>query len=69
MDFGVIVRRELHHFSDASQSGYGAVSYLRSISADGQIHCALVQSKSRLAPVKQVTISRLELATAVVSSG
>ncbi|GAA6104106.1 uncharacterized protein LOC108183667, partial [Tachysurus ichikawai] len=27
--FGIIVRTELHHFSDASNLGYGACSYLR----------------------------------------
>ncbi|KAK0131909.1 hypothetical protein N1851_033296 [Merluccius polli] len=28
-DYGVASRAELHHFSDASESGYGAVSYIR----------------------------------------
>ncbi|KAK3737962.1 hypothetical protein QZH41_000763 [Actinostola sp. cb2023] len=32
-DFTDVQRRELHHFSDASSHGYGAVSYLRQIDA------------------------------------
>ncbi|KAK3737652.1 hypothetical protein QZH41_003414 [Actinostola sp. cb2023] len=32
---------ELHHFSDASELGYGAASYLRLVTETGQVHCAL----------------------------
>jgi hypothetical protein len=60
-------RAQLHHFADASQSGYGAVSYLRLTTDDGQIHCSFVLGKSRLAPVKAVTIPRLELMAAVLA--
>ena len=56
---------ELIHFSDASQSAYGACSYLRIVNKAGQIHVALVMSKARVAPLKQVTIPRLELCAAV----
>jgi len=52
------VSSELHHFSDASHMGYGQCSYLRLISADGQIHCVLVMGKSRVTPLKSVTIPR-----------
>ena len=38
---------ELHHFSDASESGYGSVSYLRQESHDERIHCSLVLGKAR----------------------
>ena len=58
---------ELHHFSDASQVGYGAVTYIRFINAKGVIHVALLTSKSRLAPLKQITIPRLELCAAVLA--
>ena len=58
---------QLHHFCDASESGYGAVSYLRFV--DGHnIHCSLVMSKNRLAPIKQLTVPRLELCAAVVAA-
>ncbi|XP_043088612.1 uncharacterized protein LOC122334667 [Puntigrus tetrazona] len=60
-------QKELHHFSDASNSGYGQCTYLRSISEEGNIHCALVIGKSRVAPIKVQTIPRLELTAAVIS--
>lgn len=44
--FGRVVRKELHHFSDASTYGYGQCSYLRQVNEDGSVHCALVMGKS-----------------------
>ncbi|XP_076857249.1 uncharacterized protein LOC143511529 [Brachyhypopomus gauderio] len=67
VNFGKIIRTELHHFSDASISGYGQCSYLRLSNEDGEVHCALVIGKSRVAPTKLTTIPRLELTAAVVS--
>ncbi|KAL6490192.1 hypothetical protein MHYP_G00005370 [Metynnis hypsauchen] len=58
---------ELHHFSDASVSGYGACSYLRAVSESGEVHCSLVTGKARVAPTKVTTIPRLELSAAVVA--
>ena len=66
-DFTDIVRAEVHHFSDASTEGYGQCSYLRLVDATGHIHCSLVMAKSRVSSLKQITISRLELAAAVLS--
>nr|XP_017209156.1 uncharacterized protein LOC101887079 [Danio rerio] len=65
--FGRIIRREIHHFSDASMSGYGQCSYLRLENEQGDISCSLLMAKSRVAPLKITTIPRLELAAAVVS--
>ena len=56
---------ELHHFSDASSFGYGQCSYVR-IQGDKDVHCAFVIGKSRVAPLKSVTIPQLELTAAVV---
>ncbi|KAK3752073.1 hypothetical protein QZH41_005572 [Actinostola sp. cb2023] len=67
-DFGDVVSTQLHTFSDASDIGYGAVSYLRLVNTDGQIHCAFVLSKARLAPLKQMTIPRLELSAATTAT-
>jgi len=65
-DFGPIARTELHHFSDASTTGYGMCTYLRLFSAD-RVHCCLITSKARVSPVKVVTIPRLELTAAVIA--
>ncbi|GFV66466.1 integrase catalytic domain-containing protein [Trichonephila clavipes] len=44
---------ELHGFSDASQSAYGAVVYCKSITSDRKMLVHLIASKSRVAPTKQ----------------
>lgn len=59
---------ELHHFSDASVSGYGVCSYLRAVSKSGDVYCALVMGKARVAPTKVTTIPRLELSAALVAT-
>ncbi len=66
-NFGKVIKRELHHFSDASNSGYGQSTYLRLTNEKGNIHCVLVIGKSRVAPIKVQTIPRLELTAAVIS--
>jgi hypothetical protein len=58
---------QLHHFSDASEVGYGTVSYIRKESIDGHIECAFVMAKSRTAPVQYVSTPRLELQAATVA--
>ncbi|GBM03008.1 hypothetical protein AVEN_14522-1 [Araneus ventricosus] len=50
----------LHVFCDASQLAYACCIYFRSENEEG-ISCRLVQSRSRVAPLKPVTVSRLEL--------
>ena len=65
--FGEPVSRSLHCFSDASSTGYGQVSYLRSVNSKGDIHVSQVTAKSRVAPLKSITIPRLELTAATVS--
>ena len=65
--FGDVKKTELHHFSDASCEGYGQCSYIRLVDDSDRIHCSLVVGKSRVAPLKQVSIPRLELTAAVVS--
>ncbi|XP_032230538.1 uncharacterized protein LOC116614060 [Nematostella vectensis] len=65
--FGPVVRTELHHFFDASTRGYGQCSYLRLINDREEVHCSLVIGKSRVAPLRLVTIPRLDLTAAVCS--
>lgn len=55
---------QLHGFADASIKAYGAVLYVRLVDESGNCRCQLMASKSRVAPVKYVSIPRLELAAA-----
>ena len=55
------VGRQLHHFADASEVAYSVASYLRIVDAAGHVSTTLVMAKSRLAPLKRMTIPRLEL--------
>lgn len=66
-DFGKPIKAQLHHFSDASQDGYGTVSYLRLENDDGRLHDAFLLAKARVAPLKQSTIPRMELTAAVLA--
>lgn len=52
---------QLHGFSDASEKAYGCSLYIRSTNKQGQIATNLLCSKSRVAPVKKVSLPRLEL--------
>ena len=67
VEFGDTQSVELHHFSDASTNGYGQCSYLRLKDKQDRVHCSLVMGKARVAPLKPVTIPRLELTAAVIS--
>jgi len=66
-EFGEIVNMSIHHFSDASDVGYGEASYIRLENSKGQVTCSLLMGKSRVAPLKQTTIPRLELTAATVA--
>jgi len=58
---------ELHVFADASEKGYGAVVYMRS--GEGDVRCVrLVIARARVAPLKTVTLPRLELMAALLAS-
>ena len=57
---------QLHVFSDASEVAYGAVAYLHFKYKNGSVHCCVVMSKAHLAPIKSITLPRLELNAAVV---
>ena len=63
-DFVEVTACQLHFFSDASQQAYGAVAYLRLVNDRGDV----VMRKSRLSPLKPVTIPRLELSAATLST-
>ena len=66
-EFGNLKTTELHNVSDASVDGYGQCSYLRIVDYNDRIHCSLVIGKSRVNPLKPITIPRLGLMAALVS--
>nr|CAI5862749.1 unnamed protein product [Callosobruchus analis] len=57
---------QLHGFCDASEKAYGAVVYVRSMDAQGNCFINILCAKTRVAPLKQVTIPRLELCGALL---
>jgi hypothetical protein len=59
-------RYELHGFSDASESAYGASVYIRAIDKNGKILSSLLCAKSRVSPKNLKTLARLELCAALL---
>ncbi|KRZ91048.1 Anaphase-promoting complex subunit 10, partial [Trichinella sp. T8] len=59
---------ELHGYGDASEMAYGSTVYLRITTVLGEIITNLVMSKPRIAPVKRVTLPRLELMAALITA-
>ena len=51
-----IKHTSLHYFSDASETGYGVVAYIRSVRENGEIFCNIVMAKSRVAPSKFMSV-------------
>ncbi|XP_029167413.1 uncharacterized protein LOC114937904 [Nylanderia fulva] len=56
---------QIHGFADASERGYAAAVYIRN-SGKKQITINLIMGKSKVAPVKPVSLPRLELCAAVL---
>ena len=67
LTFGSLQSAQLHHFADASEIGYGTATYLLLENKEGERCCTLLMGKARVAPLKCVTIPRLELTAAVVA--
>ncbi|GFV59973.1 integrase catalytic domain-containing protein [Trichonephila clavipes] len=63
-----ISKREIHCFSDASKSAYGTILYLRFVTCNNEIETSFICSKSRIAPLKSLTLPRLELTAALLSA-
>ena len=59
--------KELHVFTDASEFAYGAAAYIKITNETG-VHVSLVMGKSRVAPLKSISIPRLELTAVTVGA-
>ena len=62
------IKIQIHTFADASERAYGAAVYLRAINKDKTIRVQLLCAKSRIAPMKKLTIPRLELCAALLGA-
>ncbi|XP_058448970.1 uncharacterized protein LOC131428928 [Malaya genurostris] len=62
------VPENLHTFADASELAYGACIYARCEDEHRNIGIQLLAAKSRVAPLKRLTIARLELCAAVLAA-
>ncbi|XP_055621992.1 uncharacterized protein LOC129765605 [Toxorhynchites rutilus septentrionalis] len=56
---------ELHVFVDASEEAYSSAAYFRIVER-GEVRCVLVSSKTKVAPVKSISVPRLELQAAII---
>uniref|UniRef100_A0A182WES7 DUF5641 domain-containing protein n=1 Tax=Anopheles minimus TaxID=112268 RepID=A0A182WES7_9DIPT len=59
---------QMHCFADASEAAYGACLYLRLADHDGQVKVVLLAAKSKIAPLKKLSLPRLELCAAVIGA-
>lgn len=57
---------KVHGFSDASEVAMAAVIYVRIYQEEGRCSTCLVRSKTKIAPLKRLTIPRLELNAALL---
>lgn len=57
---------KLHAYGDASEKGYGACVYLRLVQPTGKCKASFVMARGRVAPIKSISLPRLELLAALL---
>nr|XP_041630860.1 uncharacterized protein LOC121502108 [Drosophila kikkawai] len=65
---GAVRTIKLHVFVDASQSAFAAVAYWRVMYEDGNVLASFVCAKTKCAPMRTMSIPRLELQAAVLGT-
>ncbi|XP_043661598.1 uncharacterized protein LOC122625575 [Drosophila teissieri] len=65
---GAVRAVELHVFVDASQAAFAAVAYWRVTYEDDDVQVSFVSAKAKCAPMRTMTIPRLELQAAVLGT-
>lgn len=65
--FGSVKDVSLHVFGDGCNVGYGVACYLRQVDEHGSVAVSLVMGKSRVSPLKPITIPRLELSASALA--
>ena len=63
-----VVKTDLHFFCDASEAAYALVGYMVCQYSDGSASSRQIISKAKVAPLKTVSIPRLELMAAVMAA-
>ncbi|XP_022194935.2 uncharacterized protein LOC111052529 [Nilaparvata lugens] len=66
LNFELCENIQLHGFADSSERGYAGVVYLRASLKDGSMVCTILRSKAKVAPLKKITLPRLELCAVVL---
>ena len=61
-----IIAMELHGFADVSMSTYACVIYLRVLYTDASVSVSLVYSKTKVTPLKVISIPKLEISGVVL---
>lgn len=57
---------QIHAFCDASEKAYCAVLYLRAISPNSEVSVTILTAKTKVAPIKNQSLPRLELCSALL---
>jgi hypothetical protein len=62
----LVTNKSIHTFVDASEKAYAAVCYLRCEHTDRSVIAVMIAAKARVAPLKAISIPKLELCGALL---